>query len=206
MGALRALLLMAAAGWAGAARLRGDGGKAQSSSQRRFLLPDLHDDTLPFQANESAAVSTRTPMRAEFVSWAPRIVHLHDFLSQGEADHIVNLARANMVRSTVVDSAHGTQASVVDEIRTARAAAASHARLFDAPPPRASSRAARGCPERARPRVPPPPGDEGPLAAAPAQSDSCEPSPPRGRRRARAPSSRPRKTRCWPTSSAASRS
>jgi prolyl 4-hydroxylase len=54
--------------------------------------------------------------KIEQVSWKPRAYVLHSFLSDAEADHIVDLARANLHKSSVVDS--DTGGSVDSNVRT----------------------------------------------------------------------------------------
>ncbi|XP_076923949.1 putative prolyl 4-hydroxylase 10 [Bidens hawaiensis] len=43
----------------------------------------------------------------EVISWEPRAVIYHNFLSQEECDHLINTARPHMAKSTVVDSVTG---------------------------------------------------------------------------------------------------
>lgn len=52
----------------------------------------------------------------EIVSWRPRAFVIHNFLSPEEADQLIEIAKPQMTRSTVVDSVTGE--SKVDEIRT----------------------------------------------------------------------------------------
>lgn len=51
----------------------------------------------------------------EVVSWRPRSFVYHNFLSAQECDHIVNISKPLMMRSTVVGAGG---ASVTDNIRT----------------------------------------------------------------------------------------
>ncbi|KAI5684023.1 hypothetical protein M9H77_05251 [Catharanthus roseus] len=43
----------------------------------------------------------------EVISWEPRAVIYHNFLSKEECEYLINLAKPNMQKSTVVDSATG---------------------------------------------------------------------------------------------------
>ncbi|XP_052196735.1 probable prolyl 4-hydroxylase 10 [Diospyros lotus] len=43
----------------------------------------------------------------EVISWEPRAFIYHNFLSKDECEYLINLAKPNMVKSTVVDSATG---------------------------------------------------------------------------------------------------
>ncbi|KAL4577727.1 hypothetical protein LXL04_013840 [Taraxacum kok-saghyz] len=44
---------------------------------------------------------------AEVISWEPRAVVYHNFLSEDECEHLINLAKPHMEKSTVVDSVTG---------------------------------------------------------------------------------------------------
>ncbi|KAK1410498.1 hypothetical protein QVD17_37035 [Tagetes erecta] len=44
---------------------------------------------------------------AEVISWEPRAVIYHNFLSEEECEHLIKMAKPHMVKSTVVDSATG---------------------------------------------------------------------------------------------------
>ncbi|KAJ7534181.1 hypothetical protein O6H91_13G082700 [Diphasiastrum complanatum] len=52
----------------------------------------------------------------KIISWEPRAVIYHNFLSDKECDHLINLAKPSMVKSTVVDSLSG--ASKDSRVRT----------------------------------------------------------------------------------------
>lgn len=52
----------------------------------------------------------------EIISWRPRAIIIHNFLSPEEADQLIKIATPMMTRSTVVDSVTGE--SKTDEIRT----------------------------------------------------------------------------------------
>lgn len=54
--------------------------------------------------------------RLEHLSWKPRSWLYHNFLTAEEADHIVQLAKPSMERSSVVDADTGK--SVLDPVRT----------------------------------------------------------------------------------------
>ncbi|PWA50233.1 Oxoglutarate/iron-dependent dioxygenase [Artemisia annua] len=43
----------------------------------------------------------------EIISWEPRAVIYHNFLSQEECEHLINIAKPHMEKSTVVDSVTG---------------------------------------------------------------------------------------------------
>lgn len=53
---------------------------------------------------------------AEVISWVPRSILLHGFLSDAEADHVVKLALPSLERSKVVDTKSGN--GKLDEVRT----------------------------------------------------------------------------------------
>ncbi|CAM6088402.1 unnamed protein product [Calypogeia fissa] len=48
-----------------------------------------------------------TPPKVQVLSWEPRAFVYYNMLSDEECDHLITLARPNMVKSTVVDSATG---------------------------------------------------------------------------------------------------
>ncbi|KAG9137984.1 hypothetical protein Leryth_019368 [Lithospermum erythrorhizon] len=52
----------------------------------------------------------------ELLSWEPRASVYHNFLSKEECEHLINLAKPNMVKSTVVDSSTGK--SMDSRVRT----------------------------------------------------------------------------------------
>lgn len=54
--------------------------------------------------------------RIEQLSWEPRAFLLHNFLSEEECDHLIELGKPSLVKSTVVDS--DTGGSVDSEVRT----------------------------------------------------------------------------------------
>ena len=54
--------------------------------------------------------------RVEQLSWKPRAFLFHNFLSDEECDHLINLAEGRLKKSSVVDS--NTGASVDSEVRT----------------------------------------------------------------------------------------
>ncbi|GIL49191.1 hypothetical protein Vafri_5341 [Volvox africanus] len=62
-----------------------------------------------------SANTSQRPAWIQTISWKPRAVVYHNFLSNQEARHIIDLAHAQMKRSTVVGSKNE---GVVDEIRT----------------------------------------------------------------------------------------
>jgi len=50
------------------------------------------------------------------ISWNPRIILFHSFLSSDECDHLINVARARLVKSTVVDA--NTGKGIESKVRT----------------------------------------------------------------------------------------
>ncbi|KAJ8762163.1 hypothetical protein K2173_007317 [Erythroxylum novogranatense] len=53
---------------------------------------------------------------AEIISWEPRAIVYHNFLSKEECDHLISLAKPHMKKSTVIDSKTGK--SVDSRVRT----------------------------------------------------------------------------------------
>eukprot|EP00245_Coleochaete_scutata_P007187 TRINITY_DN22309_c0_g1_i1.p1 TRINITY_DN22309_c0_g1~~TRINITY_DN22309_c0_g1_i1.p1 ORF type:complete len:291 (-),score=44.96 TRINITY_DN22309_c0_g1_i1:32-904(-) len=71
----------------------------------------------PSWANSETAIDLRVgKLMPEVLSWKPRIILYHNFLSDEECDHIVNLGRPRMEKSTVVDQDTGK--SVLSTVRT----------------------------------------------------------------------------------------
>lgn len=62
--------------------------------------------------------------RIEQVSWEPRAFVLHNFLSEEECDHLIELGKPRLMKSTVVDS--DTGGSVDSEVRTSSGTFLSH--------------------------------------------------------------------------------
>ena len=60
------------------------------------------------------------PRRAELVSWKPRAILLHGFLTHAECDHVIAVASPELQRSSVVAAEGGSK---IDSIRTRRARA-----------------------------------------------------------------------------------
>ena len=58
------------------------------------------------------------PRRAELVSWKPRAILLHGFLTHAECDHVIAVATPELQRSSVVAAEGGSK---VDSIRTRQA-------------------------------------------------------------------------------------
>nr|XP_043606378.1 probable prolyl 4-hydroxylase 10 [Erigeron canadensis] len=52
-------------------------------------------------------VGDRIDQWVEVISWEPRAVVYHNFLSQDECEHLINLAKPHMEKSTVVDNETG---------------------------------------------------------------------------------------------------
>ncbi|KAH9553691.1 hypothetical protein CY35_08G025600 [Sphagnum magellanicum] len=55
-------------------------------------------------------------VKQEVISWAPRIMLLHNFLSAQECNHLISVARSNLVKSEVVDAQTGM--STESKVRT----------------------------------------------------------------------------------------
>eukprot|EP00243_Klebsormidium_subtile_P008204 TRINITY_DN3824_c0_g1_i1.p1 TRINITY_DN3824_c0_g1~~TRINITY_DN3824_c0_g1_i1.p1 ORF type:complete len:324 (+),score=52.65 TRINITY_DN3824_c0_g1_i1:65-973(+) len=53
-------------------------------------------------------------IKPEIISWNPRIIHFHNFLSEEEAQHMIDLGRPRLEKSTVVDvqTGQGIQSKV----------------------------------------------------------------------------------------------
>ena len=77
-----------------------------------LLLPECA--VWPADANGRAQCTCRI----EHLSWRPRAWLYHNFMTEEECDHIMQLAAPSMARSTVVDADTGN--SVLDPIRTSQ--------------------------------------------------------------------------------------
>lgn len=72
---------------------------------------------LSLWANDEDARTLRVGLvKQEVISWQPRIILLHNFLSADECDHLINLARPRLVKSTVVDATTGK--GIESKVRT----------------------------------------------------------------------------------------
>ncbi|KAL8240396.1 hypothetical protein R6Q59_013751 [Mikania micrantha] len=56
---------------------------------------------------ERKLVDDRADQWVEVISWEPRAVIYHNFLSQDECEHLINLAKPHMVKSAVIDNETG---------------------------------------------------------------------------------------------------
>ncbi|KAI3519139.1 hypothetical protein L1887_08166 [Cichorium endivia] len=72
-------------------------------------FPGAHDLSSIVQQTTNAVSSdgSDTDHWAEVISWEPRAAIYHNFLSQEECEHLINLARPHMEKSTVVDTLTG---------------------------------------------------------------------------------------------------
>lgn len=77
---------------------------------------------LPFSINfleaKSSSVTYEKEMSIELLNSSPKILYIHNFLSEKECDHLISLARSELSRSTVVDNS--STGNKVDNSRTSR--------------------------------------------------------------------------------------
>lgn len=67
-----------------------------------------HSKHLEKRLQETASDGLDEPKQwAEVLSWEPRAILYHNFLSKEECEYLINLAKPHMAKSTVVDSATG---------------------------------------------------------------------------------------------------
>ncbi|KAH9562141.1 hypothetical protein CY35_05G057200 [Sphagnum magellanicum] len=57
--------------------------------------------------DENARILRIGMVKQEMLNWQPRIILFHNFLSADECDHLINLARPKLAKSTVVDTNTG---------------------------------------------------------------------------------------------------
>ncbi|XP_061359279.1 probable prolyl 4-hydroxylase 3 isoform X2 [Gastrolobium bilobum] len=84
-------------------------------------LPSTNDDSpttdlSAFRRKISESLVERQEQWTEFLSWEPRAIVYHNFLSKEECDYLINLAKPFMVKSSVVDSKTGK--STESRVRT----------------------------------------------------------------------------------------
>mmetsp|Transcript_26850 Transcript_26850/g.91660 ORF Transcript_26850/g.91660 Transcript_26850/m.91660 type:complete len:328 (-) Transcript_26850:309-1292(-) len=101
------LLMVVVPGGCSMGFLRGGGGAAPVAVK----LPDPDADGIPAPGTRHAM-----PSQLEFLSWKPRAWVYRRLLTPAECDYLVEKARPNMQKSTVVDNRTGK--SVASQIRT----------------------------------------------------------------------------------------
>ena len=71
-----------------------------------------------FKMWRQAGSAQRSPTESwiETVSWAPRALVYHNFLTPEECDHLIGLATPSLERSTVIDASTGQ--AIADDVRT----------------------------------------------------------------------------------------
>ncbi|KAG0584102.1 hypothetical protein M758_3G185000 [Ceratodon purpureus] len=69
-----------------------------------------------WQNDEGARTLRVGLVKQEIISWQPRIILLHNFLSADECDHLIDLARPRLMKSTVVDA--NTGKGIESKVRT----------------------------------------------------------------------------------------
>ncbi|KAL6504467.1 putative prolyl 4-hydroxylase 3 [Orobanche gracilis] len=62
---------------------------------------------LDINKSEGVELGERGEQWSEILSWEPRAFLYHNFLSKEECEHLINVAKPHMVKSTVVDSKTG---------------------------------------------------------------------------------------------------
>ncbi|CAM6026275.1 unnamed protein product [Sphagnum balticum] len=66
--------------------------------------------------DEDARILRIGMVKQEMLNWQPRIILFHNFLSADECDHLINLARPKLAKSTVVDT--NTGKGIESKVRT----------------------------------------------------------------------------------------
>ncbi|KAH9562149.1 hypothetical protein CY35_05G057200 [Sphagnum magellanicum] len=66
--------------------------------------------------DENARILRIGMVKQEMLNWQPRIILFHNFLSADECDHLINLARPKLAKSTVVDT--NTGKGIESKVRT----------------------------------------------------------------------------------------
>lgn len=91
---------------------------ADASTFRAVALPTT-ESRRPSGSWCLVSLTRRPPRPRSAVHPETRIIHVHNFLTEEECDHVIDLVKARLFRSSVVDSGGG--GSKIDEIRTVRA-------------------------------------------------------------------------------------
>ncbi|KQJ82081.1 hypothetical protein BRADI_5g05630v3 [Brachypodium distachyon] len=81
-----------------------------------FRHLDDHPNTVHLDNDQEAAVLRLGYVKPEVISWTPRIIVFHNFLSSEECDFLKEIARPRLEISTVVDVATGK--GVKSDVRT----------------------------------------------------------------------------------------
>ncbi|KAH1058688.1 hypothetical protein AAZX31_02G042000 [Glycine max] len=89
-----------------------------NSSGRLIIKPnDLNSIALNTTTHISEAEYDQLGERwVEIISWEPRIFLYHNFLTKEECEHLINIAKPNMRKSTVIESETGM--SIESRVRT----------------------------------------------------------------------------------------
>ncbi|GJW05694.1 probable prolyl 4-hydroxylase 10 [Tanacetum coccineum] len=78
-----------------------------NTSSSKDLTSILQRLTNPKPTRSDGSDDGRLDRWVEVLSWEPRAVIYHNFLSQEECEHLINIAKPHMEKSTVVDSVTG---------------------------------------------------------------------------------------------------
>ncbi|XP_023766892.1 probable prolyl 4-hydroxylase 10 [Lactuca sativa] len=79
--------------------------KTPSDSPKAHEVNSIVHDSSTIERRED--IEERADQWVEVISWEPRAVIYHNFLSQDECNHLINLATPHMEKSTVVDNETG---------------------------------------------------------------------------------------------------
>ncbi|KAJ0753490.1 putative procollagen-proline 4-dioxygenase [Helianthus annuus] len=78
-----------------------------NDSPKAHDLNSIVHRTTTVDRSEKKEDNDRSDQWVEVISWEPRAVVYHNFLSQEECEYLINMAKPHMVKSTVVDSDTG---------------------------------------------------------------------------------------------------
>ncbi|KAI3763531.1 hypothetical protein L2E82_13445 [Cichorium intybus] len=89
---------------------------AATEAIERDCLELLCVPLIPPNLMKRENIEDKADQWVEVIAWEPQAVIYHNFLSQDECNHLINLAKPNMEKSTVVDNETGK--SVDSRVRT----------------------------------------------------------------------------------------
>ncbi|XP_076936438.1 putative prolyl 4-hydroxylase 10 isoform X2 [Bidens hawaiensis] len=78
-----------------------------SDSPKAHDLTNIVHHTVDRSSKDNTNDEERADQWVEVISWEPRAVIYHNFLSKEECEYLINMAKPHMVKSTVVDSDTG---------------------------------------------------------------------------------------------------
>ncbi|KAJ0464144.1 putative procollagen-proline 4-dioxygenase [Helianthus annuus] len=70
-------------------------------------FPNIHYDLSSVVHRITGRSDGRVDRSVEMISWEPRAVIYHNFLSKDECEHVINIAKPHMKKSTVIDKIKG---------------------------------------------------------------------------------------------------